>query len=157
MLQPTSVQKVNDAARHPFSVTGIVFPEESEYRSQKNGAGWLFLATRRGLANEKPGADETRLIRGERAGKDDTFSRLPVALSLLTKRLLSSAAGRSEASRASKWLAPAWARLRFLISTRFSPAKACGGLWAESFGEAARQSLLRTSSRQTIRGRRREP
>ncbi len=84
VLQPGSVQKVNETAQGPFSITGIVFPDESEYGSQKNGAGWLFLATRRGPAGDA----ETRMILGERAGKDDLFSRLPVARSLLTKKVL---------------------------------------------------------------------
>ncbi|QOZ23966.1 ThiF family adenylyltransferase [Bradyrhizobium sp. CCBAU 51753] len=88
VLQPTSVRKVNETARGPFSITGIVFPEESEYDVQKNGVGWLFLVTRRALENEKAGVTETRLVRGERAGKDDIFSRLPVARSLLTKKAL---------------------------------------------------------------------
>jgi hypothetical protein len=84
VLQPGSVQKLNETAQGPFSITGIAFPDEAEYGSQKNGAGWLFLATRRGPTGDA----ETRLILGERAGKDDLFSRLPVAKSLLTKKAL---------------------------------------------------------------------
>jgi molybdopterin/thiamine biosynthesis adenylyltransferase len=82
VLQPTSVHKVNETARNPFSLTGIAFEEESEYGSRKKGAGWLFLVTRRDFGN---GAAETRLVRGERAAKDDVFSRLPLAKSLLNK------------------------------------------------------------------------
>ncbi|MCK1515088.1 ThiF family adenylyltransferase [Bradyrhizobium sp. 190] len=84
VLQPGSVQKLNETKQGPFSITGIAFPDEAEYGSQKNGAGWLFLVTRRGPTGDA----ETRLILGERAGKDDVFSRLPVARSLLTKKVL---------------------------------------------------------------------
>jgi molybdopterin/thiamine biosynthesis adenylyltransferase len=86
VLQPNSVQRINETAQIPFSVTGIVFPEESEYRSPKNGTGWLFLAKRHTLENGRSVAVETKLILGERAGKDDIFSRLPVAKSLLPKK-----------------------------------------------------------------------
>ncbi|WP_076865939.1 HesA/MoeB/ThiF family protein [Bradyrhizobium mercantei] len=88
VLQRASVQKVNDVARGPFSITGIVFPEESEYGSQKSGVGWLFLVTRGSWASGDTCATDTKLIRGERAGKDDIFSRLPVAKSLLDKKAL---------------------------------------------------------------------
>jgi molybdopterin/thiamine biosynthesis adenylyltransferase len=87
VLQPVSVQKLNETARAPFSLTGIVFPEESEYGSMKNGAGWLFLLRTYALSNGKAVA-ETRLILGERAGSDDVFSRLRVAKSLQTKKAL---------------------------------------------------------------------
>jgi molybdopterin/thiamine biosynthesis adenylyltransferase len=87
VLQPISVQKLNETARASFSLTGIVFPEESEYGSLKNGAGWLFLARTYSLSNGKAVA-ETRLILGERAGSDDVFLRLPVAKSLRTKKAL---------------------------------------------------------------------
>jgi hypothetical protein len=86
VLQPRSVQRVNETASNSLSITGIVFPEESEYRSRKNGAGWLFLAKRHNLVNGRPVKIETRFILGERAGKDDVFSRLPIAKSLLTKK-----------------------------------------------------------------------
>ncbi len=89
VLQAASVQKVIDATRGPISLTGIVFPEETEYGSaKKDGAGWLFLVTRRAFANGKAGAATTRLVLGERAGKDDIFARLPVANSLLGKKAL---------------------------------------------------------------------
>lgn len=84
VLQPRSVQKLNEAAQGPFSITGIAFADQAEYSSQKDGAGWLFLATR-----QRPtGEQETKLVLGERAGKDDLFSRLPVARSLLGKKAL---------------------------------------------------------------------
>ncbi|MBB4365011.1 molybdopterin/thiamine biosynthesis adenylyltransferase [Bradyrhizobium sp. CIR18] len=84
VLQARSVQRVNQTAQGPFSITGIVFPDEAEYGGQKNGAGWVFLATRRGPTGET----DTKLILGERAGKDDLFSRLPVARTLLAKKAL---------------------------------------------------------------------
>jgi molybdopterin/thiamine biosynthesis adenylyltransferase len=86
VLQPESVRKVNETAHGPLSITGIVFPEETKYGRQKNGAGWLFLVTRRAVGNESNGPAETRLVLGERAGKEDIFSRLPVAKSLLNKK-----------------------------------------------------------------------
>ncbi|WP_145793734.1 ThiF family adenylyltransferase [Bradyrhizobium yuanmingense] len=89
VLQGPSVRKLNQFAAGPFSITGIVFPDEIEYGQQKKGAGWLFLASRRGLVtgNEQNPA-ETQLIIGKRAGKDDIFSRLPVARSLLNKSVV---------------------------------------------------------------------
>jgi hypothetical protein len=89
VLQGPSVQRVNQAAAGPFSITGIVFPDETDYSQQRNGAGWLFLVTRQGFVAGNTQRDpETRLVRGERAGKDDIFSRLPVARSLLKKKVL---------------------------------------------------------------------
>ncbi|MDE5457247.1 hypothetical protein GWE18_31390 [Bradyrhizobium sp. CSA112] len=84
VLQGPSVRKVNEAARGSLSITGIVFPEETKYG--QNGAGWLFLVTRRAVGDDSNGAAETRLVRAERAGKDDVFSRLPVAKSLQGKK-----------------------------------------------------------------------
>jgi hypothetical protein len=85
VMQPSSVRKVNEAAHGPLSITGIVFPEEVKYGAQKTGAGWLFLVTRPPLADGAI-AGAPRLVRGERAGKEDVFSRLPLAKSLLTKK-----------------------------------------------------------------------
>lgn len=92
VMQMPSVRKVNEAARGAVSITGIVFPEEVEYGPGKNGAGWLFLVTRTALAD---GMAEgmPRLVRGERAGKEDVFSRLPVAKALLTKKAVVAGAG----------------------------------------------------------------
>ncbi|WP_063800447.1 ThiF family adenylyltransferase [Bradyrhizobium lablabi] len=92
VMQPASVRKVNEAARGPLSITGIVFPEEVKYGPQKNGAGWLFLVTRPALADGTT-AGAPRLVLGERAGKDDVFSRLPIAKSLLTKKAVVVGAG----------------------------------------------------------------
>lgn len=87
VMQPAGVRKVNESTRGPLSITGIVFPEETRYGPQKNGAGWLFLVSRPALA-EGTAVTEARLVLGERAGKDDFFSRLPVAKSLLTKKVV---------------------------------------------------------------------
>ncbi|MGY4226386.1 molybdopterin/thiamine biosynthesis adenylyltransferase [Bradyrhizobium sp. USDA 4503] len=92
VMQPTSVRKVNEATRGPLSITGIVFPEEVKYGPQKNGAGWLFLVTRPSLADGTT-AGAPGLVLGERAGKDDVFSRLPIAKSLLTKKAVVIGAG----------------------------------------------------------------
>jgi hypothetical protein len=86
VLQPKSVQRINATTSSPLSITGIVFPEESEYRSDKNGAGWLFLAKRHSFGNGHSVKVETRFILGERAGIEDVFSRLPVAKSIRTKK-----------------------------------------------------------------------
>jgi molybdopterin/thiamine biosynthesis adenylyltransferase len=88
VLQAPSVRKINEIAQGPFSLTGIVFPEETEYGSPKKGAGWLFLATRYELASGKRVVSEARLILSERAAQDDVLSRLPIAKSLLTKKVL---------------------------------------------------------------------
>ncbi|WP_141342927.1 ThiF family adenylyltransferase [Bradyrhizobium sp. USDA 3458] len=91
-MQPTGVRKVNEAARGSLSITGIVFPEEVKYGPQKNGAGWLFLIARPSLADGTT-AGAARLVLGERAGKDDVFSPLPIAKSLLTKKAVVVGAG----------------------------------------------------------------
>lgn len=87
VLQPDSVQRVNETANAPFSITAIAFPEEAEYGAAKEGVGWLFLATRDALVNGKR-ATPTTLVLGERAGRDDVFARLPVARSLVAKKAL---------------------------------------------------------------------
>lgn len=92
VMQPASVRKVNDAARGSLSITGMVFPEEVRYGLQKNGAGWLFLVERSGFGDGMT-AGPPRLVRGERAGKEDVFSRLPVAKVLLTKKAVVIGAG----------------------------------------------------------------
>jgi hypothetical protein len=86
VLQPKSVQRINETALATFSITGIVFPEESGYLAPKNTAGWLFLAKRHELTNGREVKAKTKLILGDRAGKDEIFSRLPVAKSLLKKK-----------------------------------------------------------------------
>lgn len=86
VMQPSSVRKVNEVAHGSLSITGIVFPEEIKYGPQKNGAGWLFLVTRRAIGDASKVPAETRLVRAERAGKDDVVSRLPIAKSLLSKK-----------------------------------------------------------------------
>ncbi|MDF0582042.1 ThiF family adenylyltransferase [Bradyrhizobium yuanmingense] len=85
VMQPASVRKVNDAARGSLSITGMVFPEEVKYGPQKNGTGWLFLVERSPLADSMT-AGPPRLVRGERAGKEDVFSRLPLAKPLVKKK-----------------------------------------------------------------------
>ncbi|MET4278497.1 MULTISPECIES: ThiF family adenylyltransferase [unclassified Bradyrhizobium] len=92
VMQPASVRKVNQAGRGPLSITGIVFPDEATYGSKKNGSGWLFLAARPALGDGAT-VDAPQLIRGERAGRDDIFSRLPIAKSLLTKKVVVVGAG----------------------------------------------------------------
>lgn len=92
VMQPGSVRRVNDAARGALCITGIVFPEEVKYGPQKNGAGWVFLVERPALADGMT-AGAPRLVLGERAGKDDIFSRLPVAKSLLPKKAVVVGAG----------------------------------------------------------------
>jgi hypothetical protein len=88
VMQAPSVQKVRQAAAGPFSITGIVFPDEAEYGQQKKGAGWLFLATRQNFVHGEAGAAQTRLVRGQRTGTDEIFARLPVAQLLLKKNVL---------------------------------------------------------------------
>ncbi|KRP86922.1 hypothetical protein AOQ72_02775 [Bradyrhizobium yuanmingense] len=92
VMQPASVRKVNNAARGLLSITGVVFPEEVNYGSQKTGMGWLFLVARSALADGMT-AGPPRLVRGERAGKEDVFSRLPVARALSNKKAVVVGAG----------------------------------------------------------------
>ena len=86
-LRPKEVQILNQFVDEPFVITGIVFPEEVEYGKGKAGVGWLFLVTRRGFINGQPGPPQISLIRGERAGQQDIFARLPVAKALRKKRV----------------------------------------------------------------------
>lgn len=88
VLQAASVQRVKRISSEALSITGIVFPDEAEYRGEKKGVGWLFLVTRRSFQNSKSSAPATSLVRGERASKNDIFARLPVASALVDKKAL---------------------------------------------------------------------
>lgn len=85
VMQPASILRVNQATSAPLFVTGIIFPDETQYRDGKKGIGWLFLVTRREFQSDK---SVTALVRGERASREDIFARLPIASTLLDKKVL---------------------------------------------------------------------
>lgn len=88
VLRPKDIRKLNQIVEEPFSITGIVFPEEVEYDRAKTGAGWLFLVSRREFMERTPGPPQVSLVRGERAGEQEIFARLPVANALRARTVL---------------------------------------------------------------------
>jgi len=88
VLRPKDICKLNQIVEEPFSITGIIFPEEVEYSHARTGAGWLFLVSRREFIEGAPGSPQIGLVRGERASERDIFVRLPVASALEAKKVL---------------------------------------------------------------------
>ena len=68
-----------------LSITAVVFDDELEYGAGGRGDGLLFLAVRRD--RRKAGKRTVSLVRGFRVG-DDLNSRLPVAASIRSKKIL---------------------------------------------------------------------
>lgn len=88
ILQPHSRARLAAIASQPYSITGLVFAEETSYGQSNRGPGWLFIESREAPGPRKSGSRELALIRGVRASEQDVFARLPVALSLRTKSAL---------------------------------------------------------------------
>lgn len=154
VMEPGSVQAVNQAAAGPISITGIVFPEEAAYGPDKNGVGWLFLATQQAFVDGKAGAAETQLILGERAGKDDIVSRLPIANSLLNKKSLVVGCGAIGSFVGLELARAGVGEIAFLDYDTVQPGNSLRWPLGGPRGVAPRQSLSQTLSPRTIHGQR---
>lgn len=88
ILTPKAVDKINATAAGSTLITGIVFPEEGDYHNQNRVIGWVFVVQRREFTPEGATQCGPTLVRGQRAGRGDLFTRSPVAQQLASKKAL---------------------------------------------------------------------
>lgn len=86
LLQPLVLDRFQQIWSSSEHITAIVFPEEVEYGVE--GAGWLFIWTRKVQGGAGRSSVASSLVRGERAGESDVFARLPAATALRNKKVV---------------------------------------------------------------------
>lgn len=75
-----------DAGNHRFKVIGVIFPEEVEYRNERDG--WTFLICIRSPRNQRQMEPKYHLVRAARCGREDLTPRVPELKTLAQKKIV---------------------------------------------------------------------